>query len=99
MTSPTSFSRPTRRTCARPTRRSARRWSAGSSTSRRSKRANEELIATIQESLTIADEGKARRAAAEIELQKMEEELKNTLASASARGDKVGDTAGSAVPS
>jgi len=63
------------------------------------KRANEELIATIQESLTIADEGKARRAAAEIELQKMEEELKNTLASASARGDKVGDTAGSAVPS
>src|SRR6056297_3618288 len=63
------------------------------------KRANEELIATIEESLAIADEGKAKRAAAEIELQKMEGELKATLASASARGDKVGDTAGSAVPS
>ncbi|MDJ1007826.1 MAG: toxic anion resistance protein [Paracoccaceae bacterium] len=63
------------------------------------KSANAELIATIQESLQIADEGKAKRAAAEIELQKMEEELKNTLASARARGDKVGDTAGTAVPS
>ena len=63
------------------------------------KSANAELIATIEESLAIADEGKAKRAAAEVELQKMEEELKKTLASASARGDKVGDTAGSAVPS
>jgi len=63
------------------------------------KRANEELIATINESLQIADEGKVKRAAAEVELQKMEAELKKTLASASARGDKVGDTAGMSVPS
>jgi len=48
------------------------------------KRANAELIATINESLQIADEGKARRAAAEVEMQKMEAELRDTLASASA---------------
>ena len=47
--------------------------------------ANAELIATIEDSLRIADEGKARRAAAEIELQKMESDLRDTLASASAR--------------
>lgn len=45
------------------------------------KKANATLIATIQESLTIADEGKRRRAAAEQELQKMEAELRTTLAS------------------
>ena len=44
------------------------------------KTANRTLIDTIEESLQIADEGKARRAAAEAELQTMEEELKNTLA-------------------
>lgn len=49
------------------------------------KRANEQLIATINDSLAIADEGKARRAAAEAELQKMEAELRDTLASAKAR--------------
>ena len=49
------------------------------------KRANEQLIATINDSLQIADEGKARRAAAEAELQKMEAELRDTLASARAR--------------
>ena len=49
------------------------------------KHANETLIATINESLQIADEGKARRAAAEIELQKMETDLRETLASARAR--------------
>lgn len=49
------------------------------------KKANDQLIATINDSLQIADEGKARRAAAEIELQKMEAELRDTLASASAR--------------
>ncbi|MEM8539167.1 MAG: hypothetical protein AAGF56_15060, partial [Pseudomonadota bacterium] len=38
-----------------------------------------------EESLQIADEGKAKRAAAEQELIKMEEELKQTLASARAR--------------
>lgn len=49
------------------------------------KRANEQLIATINDSLAIADEGKARRAAAEQELQRMEGELRDTLASAKAR--------------
>ncbi len=62
------------------------------------KTANAELIATIEESLQIADEGKAKRAAAEQELKQMEAELKTVLASAKARGDKVGDTAGGAVP-
>src|SRR5690606_27539974 len=49
------------------------------------KQANADLIATINESLQIADEGKARRAAAETELVKMEAELRDTLASAKAR--------------
>jgi uncharacterized protein YaaN involved in tellurite resistance len=49
------------------------------------KAANATLIATINESLAIADEGKARRAAAEAELVKMEAELRDTLASAKAR--------------
>ena len=48
------------------------------------KKANADLIGTIQESLQIADEGKARRAAAEEELKKMEAELRDTLASAKA---------------
>ena len=49
------------------------------------KSANATLIATINESLAIADEGKARRAAAEVELVKMEAELRDTLSSAKAR--------------
>jgi uncharacterized protein YaaN involved in tellurite resistance len=49
------------------------------------KTANATLIATINESLAIADEGKARRASAEAELVKMEAELRETLASARAR--------------
>ena len=47
--------------------------------------ANETLIATIEESLRIADEGKARRAAAETELVKMEGDLRDTLSAARAR--------------
>ena len=62
------------------------------------KQANADLIGTIEESLQIADEGKARRAAAEEELKKMEKELRDTLASAKARGDGVGDNTGTAVP-
>ncbi|MDZ7709812.1 MAG: toxic anion resistance protein [Roseovarius sp.] len=62
------------------------------------KQANADLIGTIEESLTIADEGKAKRARAEEELKKMEAELRDTLASASARRDGVGDTAATAVP-
>ena len=49
------------------------------------KAANATLIATITESLAIADEGKARRANAEAELVKMEAELRDTLAAAKAR--------------
>ncbi|MFN5999229.1 MAG: toxic anion resistance protein [Paracoccaceae bacterium] len=49
------------------------------------KAANATLIATINESLAIADEGKARRANAEAELVKMEAELRDTLAAAKAR--------------
>src|SRR6056297_3069655 len=49
------------------------------------KKANAELVSTIEESLQIADEGKRRRAEAEVEMQKMEAELRDTLASASAR--------------
>ncbi|MFU8863512.1 MAG: toxic anion resistance protein [Rhodobacterales bacterium] len=62
------------------------------------KQANADLIATINESLQIADEGKARRSAAETELQKMEAELRDTLSSAKARKTGLGDTAGTAVP-
>lgn len=62
------------------------------------KQANATLIGTIEDSLAIADEGKAKRAAAEEELEKMEAELRNTLAAAKSRGDKTGYNAGSAVP-
>ncbi len=50
-------------------------------------KANEDLIATIEDSLRIADEGKARRVEAEKSLERMERELRTTLASARARGD------------
>ena len=62
------------------------------------KQANADLIGTIEESLQIADEGKRRRAAAEAELKKMEADLRDTLASARARRDGVGDTSGTSVP-
>lgn len=63
------------------------------------KKANADLIGTINESLAIADEGKAKRAAAEQELQKMEAELRDTLAAAKARQDGIGENAGTAIPS
>jgi uncharacterized protein YaaN involved in tellurite resistance len=53
------------------------------------KKANSELIATIEESLEIADEGKRRRAEAESEMQKMESELRDTLAAASSRASRT----------
>ena len=62
------------------------------------KQANADLIGTIEESLQIADEGKARRAAAEEDLKTMEAELRETLAAAKARKDGLGDTASGAVP-
>ena len=48
------------------------------------KQANADLIGTIEESLQIADEGKARRASAEKDLEEMETKLRDTLASAGA---------------
>ena len=61
------------------------------------KQANAALISTINESLQIADEGKQKRAAAEEDLKKMEAELRDTLASAKARGDGTGDTIGTSA--
>ncbi len=58
------------------------------------KAANDELIATINDSLQIADEGKRRRAEAERALGEMEEELKKTLQAASARLTHGGNTGG-----
>jgi uncharacterized protein YaaN involved in tellurite resistance len=55
------------------------------------KRANDQLIATINDSLMIADEGKKRRAEAEMALAAMETELKKTLVAASARLTHGGD--------
>lgn len=62
------------------------------------KQANADLIGTIQESLQIADEGKAKRAAAEEDLKKMEAELRDTLAAAKAKKTGMGDNAATAVP-
>ena len=59
--------------------------------------ANQTLIDTIQESLAIADEGKARRAAAELELAKMQSALKDTLSAARATRTGLGDAAGGAL--
>ncbi len=61
------------------------------------KAANENLIATIEESLQIADAGKARRAAAEAELERMESGLRATLATARSRGTGLGEGVGQAA--
>jgi uncharacterized protein YaaN involved in tellurite resistance len=60
-------------------------------------KANEDLIATIEESLQIADAGKAKRAEAEQSLVRMEQELKETLAAAKARATGTGDNVGGSV--
>ena len=62
------------------------------------KQANADLIGTIQESLEIADEGKAKRSAAEADLQKMEADLRDTLAAAKARTSGLGDSASASLP-
>ena len=61
------------------------------------KQANADLIGTIEESLQIADEGKAKRAAAEAELKKMEGDLRDTLAAAKAKSSGTGDNIGTAA--
>jgi uncharacterized protein YaaN involved in tellurite resistance len=61
------------------------------------RKANATLVATIEESLKIADEGKTRRASAEEELQKMEIELRDALVAAKSRGTATGANIGGAV--
>jgi len=61
------------------------------------KAANADLIETIQDSLRIADEGKAKRVEAEKELQTMEAELKTTLAAAKSKDTALGHNVGSAA--
>ena len=60
-------------------------------------KANADLIATIEDSLRIADEGKARRAEAEQSLVRMEGELKQALSSAKSRATGLGDSVGGSV--
>ena len=57
------------------------------------KEANATLIATIEDSLQIADEGRTRRVAAAEELTRMESELRESLASARARASGDGAAA------
>ena len=61
------------------------------------KKANATLVATIEESLTIADEGKARRSAAEVDLRKMEGELRDVLSAAKSRKSGLGEVVGGAA--
>ena len=61
------------------------------------KKANATLVATIEESLSIADEGKARRAAAEVDLRKMEGELRDALSAARSRKSGLGEVVGGAA--
>jgi uncharacterized protein YaaN involved in tellurite resistance len=60
-------------------------------------KANADLIATIEESLQIADAGKAKRAEAEQSLQRMEAELKSALAAAKSKQTGLGESVGGAV--
>lgn len=53
------------------------------------KAANAELIASIEDSLRIADEGKRKRAAAEEELRRMEAELRDALSAARAPAERA----------
>ena len=53
------------------------------------KKANQDLIATIEESLQIADEGKRKRADALTQLQQCESELRKTLSAAKAGASGV----------
>jgi uncharacterized protein YaaN involved in tellurite resistance len=52
------------------------------------KKANAALIATINDSLRIADEGKSARAKAEVEIKEMEKELRETLIANKAQAEK-----------
>jgi uncharacterized protein YaaN involved in tellurite resistance len=62
------------------------------------KAANAELIATIEDSLQIAAEGKRRRAEAEAEMQRMETELRDTLSAAASRASRAASAATGSGP-
>lgn len=53
------------------------------------KKANETFIATLNDSLRIADEGKTARASALVELQKTEKELKDALLAVKAKAEEI----------
>lgn len=53
------------------------------------RKANQELIGTINDSLEIAEEGRTKRTAAATELQHLESELRNALMSAKARKEAL----------
>jgi uncharacterized protein YaaN involved in tellurite resistance len=53
------------------------------------KKANETFIATLNDSLRIAQEGKTARDAARVELQKTEQELKDALLSVKAKAEEL----------
>ncbi|MDZ7906105.1 MAG: toxic anion resistance protein [Cypionkella sp.] len=61
------------------------------------RKANATLVATIEESLKIADEGKVKRASAEEELKKMEGELRDALIAAKSRNTATGANIGGSV--
>lgn len=56
------------------------------------RKVNEELIATIQESIQIAQEGQQKRAAAEEEMRKLESDLKKALVQAEDVQHQLGDS-------
>jgi uncharacterized protein YaaN involved in tellurite resistance len=58
------------------------------------KKANQTLIATIEDSLRIAEEGKQKRADAVEELKVTEKELRDALAASKAKALQADDTAG-----
>ena len=61
------------------------------------KKANDTFIATLDDSLRIAEEGKAARADALIELQKTEKELKEALLAVKARAEELPEVATEAI--
>ncbi len=61
------------------------------------KKANETFIATLDDSLKIAQEGKAARADALVELHKTEKELKDALLAVKAKAEEVPETTREAI--
>ncbi len=61
------------------------------------KKANDTFIATLDDSLRIAEEGKAARAKALIELQKTEKELKDALLAVKAKAEELPEKAVEAI--